>query len=808
MGRLLGYATLGVAVVAVGVLAVWLVALREVPVEIDEILSAYREDGRYGELTFDYPLNQTVFPPEIPAPCFRWQDMTDSDTWLVTMRFQGVPDRTSFVSSGTQWTPSDDEWEVIKRRSRAQEASITVLGIRRRRPEEILSAARIFISTSDDEVGAPLFYREVHLPFAESVADPAAHIRWRFGEISSREQPPVVLENLPVCANCHSFSGDGSLLGMDVDYGNDKASYIISPVSQETILDDGKIITWADYKKEDGERTLGFLSRVSPNGRYVVSTLKDFSVFVPLADLAFSQLFFPIRGILGVYDRETGGFSALPGADDPQFVQSNPVWSPDGKYVIFTRCKAYHSEALERTTSVLLHPKDCAEFLMGKRTFQYDLYRIPFNDGQGGKAEPLAGASNNGMSNYFPKCSPDGKWIVFCRAKSFMLLQPDSELFLIPAGGGEARRLRCNTKRMNSWHSWSPNSRWLVFSSKEYSPYTRLMLTHIDEAGRSSPPVELDRFTTSKTAANIPEFVNTSGDAIRMIRQQFVDAESYFRSASDAFQIGDNEAAERAYQMTLTLDPNHLGALHGLGVVLMERGDYVTAEAKFEKAIELDPDFGAGYHGLGSVRGRQGKFQEAIEPLRQALRIVPDDPDCLRMLGTVLKGLGRLKEGKAHLDLALRLDARYAESRPSLDLADGFLKEGKLEEAAVHYRRALTKGPDYIPALVGLASILATAEDEELRNGKGAVMLASKASQLTGYADPAALAVTAMAHAETGEFALAVQVAEHALPLARAVGENQSLARRLEQEIQLYRQHKPSRRSIGPWPARSSNESE
>ena len=58
---------------------------------------------------------------------------------------------------------------------------------------------------------------------------------------------------------------------------------------------------------------------------------------------------------------------------------------------------------------------------------------------------PIAGASNDGMSNYFPKYSPDGKWIVFTKSKSYMLLQPDSELYIIPAAGGAARRLRDNT---------------------------------------------------------------------------------------------------------------------------------------------------------------------------------------------------------------------------------------------------------------------------------------------------------------------------------------------------------------------------
>ncbi len=64
------------------------------------------------------------------------------------------------------------------------------------------------------------------------------------------------------------------------------------------------IITWDDYRREDGEPTLGLLSQISPDGRFVLSTVKDLSVFMPMPDLAFSQLFFPFKGIIGVYDRE------------------------------------------------------------------------------------------------------------------------------------------------------------------------------------------------------------------------------------------------------------------------------------------------------------------------------------------------------------------------------------------------------------------------------------------------------------------------------------------------------------------------
>jgi len=801
MRKSLACAIMGVVLVTAGVVVTWLVVFRERVVRIDEVLAVYEEDREYGRLTVDYPLDQTLFPPEIPAPTFRWQDGgSGSDTWLVTIRFQDGGERTNVLTRDMRWTPTDDQWETIKRRSREQEAAVTVLGVRQKDLRQVLSGASVSISTSADEVGAPLFYRDVHLPFAEAVADPAAHIKWRFGMISSKEQPPVVLEKLPVCGNCHSFSSDGACLGMDVDYANDKASYVICPVTEEIVLDNNKIITWSDYEREDEEVTFGLLSQISPDGRYVVSTVKDFSVFVPIDNLEFSQLFFPIKGILVVYDRNTGEFRALPGADDKRFVQSNPVWSPDGKYIVFARSEVYSTNKIRKSKSVFLDRASCIEFIEGGKTFKFDLYRIPFNEGRGGKPEPLAGASNDGMSNYFPKYSPDGKWIVFCKAESFMLLQPDSQLYIVPADGGEARRLRCNSARMNSWHSWSPNGRWLVFSSKARSPYTQLLLTHIDADGRSSPPVELDRFTTATTAANIPEFVNTTADAIKSIRQKFVDGESYVRAGLAAYRMSDFDSAERAYHMALSLSPNHPEALHGLGVVSMHKKKYDEAEGYLLKTIELAPELENVYKDLAFSRTRQRKFQEAVSPLREALRIKPDDARCHVLLAATLTALGRIDEVHVHLDMAIRLDATYEDARASVDVADGLLTMGKLDEAANHYRRAMELGPDYVPALVGLASVLATANEESFRDGKEAVALGEKACRLTRHTDAAAMAVLAAGHAENGQFPDAIFVAERALKAARRV-KKESLATWIEQELERYRQNVPSRRSFGPWPA-------
>ncbi len=647
-------------------------------------------DATGARLRITYPQEGTLFPPESVAPTFVWKDETGSvDRWYVVVRGNTGGDLLKAAVDVPRWRPSEESWKQIKRQSSERDAEVIVAGVNRTKRATVLSSARVHVRTSKDPVGDSLFYREVPLPFLKAVQDPS-RIRWRFGTIDSESGPPIVLHDLPVCGNCHSFADNGSVLGLDVDYGNDKGAYAILPVSKHMVMNDEKIITWADYKREDGELTFGLLSRVSPTGRYVISTVKDRSVFVALPDIMISQLFFPIKGILVVYDRETKTFAALPGADDPQYVQTNAVWSPDGKYIVFARAKAYYAQRLEQQNSALVDEKDVPEFTVEKKPFLYDLYRIPFNDGKGGTPEPLEGASGDGMSNFFPKYSPDGKWIVFCKAKSYMLLQPDSELYIIPAAGGVARRLRYNTARMNSWHSWSSNSRWLVFSSKVNTPYTQLFLTHIDENGNDSPPVLLERFTSPDRAANIPEFVKLPGDAIADIREQFLDPYSFLRAGMANEHTGDHKGAERAYRRGLKIAPEDVELRNALGWTLFQEGRSAEAVAEFERALRADPNHVKTHNNLALALVDLGRLEEAAGHFETSLRLEPK-AEIYSDLGFVMAQLGKPEEALADYKKALELDPSCASAH--FNLAVAFVQQGAFGEAESHYRQALPGRP-------------------------------------------------------------------------------------------------------------------
>ena len=368
-----------------------------------------------------------------------------------------------------------------------------------------------------------------------------------------------------------------------------------------------------------------------------------------------------------------------------------------------------------------------------------------------------------------------------------MLLQPNSELFILPSSGGEARRLACNLPRMNSWHSWSPNGHWLVFASKAGTPYTRLFLTNIDARGESSPAVLLDAFAIEGRAANIPEFVDLPEKGIRAIRERFVD-DTYLVRSGNAFREGGAFArAVAQYRRALENNPTNVSALIDLGATLADQDKLPEAIDALRKALALAPANAPALFNLGVVYAKQGDLDAAIRCGDESVRIDPSSASAQCNLGVLLLERGRLDEALGHLVEALRIDPK----KDNAYFAVGriMVRQGRLADAVRCYGEALKLAPDerYLNAL---AWIYATAPDPGLRDGKRAVELALRLCEKTGFQSPRALDVLAASYAEAGRFAEAARAAEEAVEGAQKQG-NSRLAAEAAQRLERYRHGQP-----------------
>jgi Flp pilus assembly protein TadD len=785
------------------------------------------------KITIDYPLNGSIFPPEITPPTFLWRDPSDSASrWVVEVTFAShaeairVETPGPFMQAGESdpragraaeltpeqaatrtWKPDPETWAKIKRLSVKSPATITITGFAGADAKQPLSAGKVAISTAREPLGAPIFYRDVPL----LISPPSAHgaiqplppsalplIKWELRNVGET-QGHTVMENLPTCANCHSFSADGKTMGLDMDGPrNDKGLYALLPVSKNMTIRKQDVLRWSAFQEDAQTRSneptvkrFGFMSQVSPDGRFVVTSMsppgtKDTHKsenpgFVPgvvnrlfsmnYKDVRFLQVFYPTRGILGWYDRQNKIMRPLPGADDPDFVQTSAFWSPDGKYLIFSRARASdpYPPGAERAT----YANDPLE-----PQIQYDLYEIPFNEGKGGKAVPVVGASANGMSNDFPKVSPDGRWIVFVQNKNGLLMRPDSKLYMVPFNGGKARLMNCNTWRMNSWHSFSPNGRWLAFSSKGRSPYTQLMLTHIDAQGNDSPAIIVDNTTAANRAVNIPEFLNIPPGGLDKIDPQATEFYKFFNESFEFVENNQLPEAIQAMRSAIERDPDDPLAHYGLASYLTAINKESEALVEYRKACALGPENTFWLDHLAVSLALNGEVDEAAATWRKSIALKPSDPGAETDLGTLLFENGHEQEGFEHLQKAVNMAPAFPDGHNHLGVA--LAKMGRMDEAVEQLQKAIDILPTSVEYLFNLGYIL-----EERGDFAGALVPLQKSVDLSESKNWHCLAELARAYDKTGHPDQSIPLVRQALDLA-AQEHNDPLVKNLQLLLDRY----------------------
>lgn len=226
---------------------------------------------------------------------------------------------------------------------------------------------------------------------------------------------------------------------------------------------------------------------------------------------------------------------------------------------------------------------------------------------------------------------------------------------------------------------------------------------------------------------------------------------------------------------------------------LAKAAEYILDE-QWEKAIrELtqvvsrDPQNREAYFLRAIAWGRMKAWDKALEDVDTVLKLKPDE-DAYFIRAEIKADQGQPDAALADLNEALRLAPNSGDAL----CFRGRLREdaGDYAAALADYRQAIELDDEDPQALNSAAWLLATAPDDQLRDGKQALKLAKKAVETAGGDEWNTLDTLAAAAAECGDFAAAVR--HETAALKRAPAEEKV---DLEARLKLFQARQPYRLS-------------
>ena len=201
-----------------------------------------------------------------------------------------------------------------------------------------------------------------------------------------------------------------------------------------------------------------------------------------------------------------------------------PCWSPDGTMLYY--CSA-HLPLVGAAPDSLKAPMVVAKY----DSVYYNLMRIPFDQQtqQFGQPQVVVDAQAQQKSISVPRVSPDGRYVLYTQGDygQFHIWHKSSDLWVKDLQADSCYALTAtNSPDVDSFHSWSSNGRWIVFSSRRMDGnYTRPHIAYFDKQGHAHKafclPQEDPRHNILLLKSyNVPELTR---DAVRISAEQLRD---------------------------------------------------------------------------------------------------------------------------------------------------------------------------------------------------------------------------------------------------------------------------------------------
>ncbi len=254
----------------------------------------------------------------------------------------------------------------------------------------------------------------------------------------------------------------------------------------------------------------------------------------------------------------------------------------------------------------------------------------------------------------------------------------------------------------------------------------------------------------------------------------------------------------------IELDPEDIESLMMRATIYLDEEKHDEALADVNKVLQVQPGLVAAYRLRSFIYSAQENFDDAIRDIQLLVADSPENLGYKLQLAMLLNANDEpsraiaIYEGLIR-DLRQELEAADSEEREAAikdllasalrGVGDANLSRGRHAEAIKAYEEALQLRPEDDGILNNLAWVLATSPEDDLRDGKRAIELATKAAELTDYKQAHILSTLASGYAEAGDFETAREWAAKAIE----VSDDDEQRENLTKELESYKENKPWR---------------
>ena len=187
-------------------------------------------------------------------------------------------------------------------------------------------------------------------------------------------------------------------------------------------------------------------------------------------------------------------------------------------------------------------------------------------------------------------------------------------------------------------------------------------------------------------------------------------AQSYLRLGRALRALDDMDAASKAFDRALEMNPKFAEALFEKGLIIADGGDWAKAADFLRRALEASQDYVPAHLALGEMLLRMGDFDNSASELKTVVRLDPKSAGAYQGLGLIYLQEGDLDAAADCFHHALAIRPRYFDAETGL--ARTLSHQHRWLDAVKLLKRVVAENPDSAEETVSLGKALANMGDK------------------------------------------------------------------------------------------------